>query len=609
MKNFHTNKSLRWAILCLAITAACSADGQEAPLLDAVQVTANRNPTSIDKTLASVSIIVRADIEQSQAPDLAELLSQQTGLDVVRSGGSGSNVSIFTRGSNSNHTLILINGVRVNTAVQGSFDISHLPLAMIERIEIVRGPRAAFWGSDAIGGVIQIFTREAGQFVELRAGSYGRAEVDAGFFVGDTENNFGISLGYGRAGGFSATNANEPFGSFNADNDGFENRHLLLQAKTDIESYKLNVFASATNADIEFDQGESSTENRELGLNLQGDFTENWQHTVTLGHAREALETPVFTSVFGSRRTTLDWLHNIKAGEQHRFNIGLNASRESGFSDDGFARFDQDRRNTGLFAAWQAEFTRNQWELSVRYDDNNQFGNKTTGQAAWGFKLSDEIKLRASWGQGFRAPNFNELYYPGFFGLFAGNPNLQPESSESAELGLNFKLNNQQQLEVSAYHTRVEDLIAFEGANFSATNIKNARLKGLEAEYQFNSDAFSLKANAAWQDARDLDNDTKLLRRADRKLNINSHFKINEQWSWGLDLQAASKRPDFDNFATPGPDDTGGYGRLDARLSYAFGKDWSLEARLENLGDKSYELIRGYNTAGRSGLLTLRWSR
>ena len=144
-------------------------------------------------------------------------------------------------------------------------------------------------------------------------------------------------------------------------------------------------------------------------------------------------------------------------------------------------------------------------------------------------------------------------------------------------------------------------MIAFEGLDFSAINIKHALLKGAEVEYQYKGETFSLSANAGWQDARDLDNDTKLLRRADRKLNIKADFKINDQWDWGLDFQAASERPDF---SAPTP----GYGRIDARLAYHFADAWSLEARLENLGDKDYELIPGYNTPGRNGLITLRWN-
>ncbi|MGH8049714.1 MAG: TonB-dependent receptor domain-containing protein [Arenimonas sp.] len=602
MKRFNSTRAIKLAALSIAISSSFTAYADEVKTLDAILVTANRSETSIDKTLASVTVITRADIEKSQAPDISDLLSQQAGLDIVRSGGSGTNVSVFTRGGNSNHTLILINGVRVNTSSQGSYDFSSLPLAVVERIEIVRGPRAALWGSDAIGGVIQIFTRAAGEHAQLRVGSYGRAEVEVGFGLGDDENNLGVSAGHGKASGFSATNSNYPYGSY-PDDDGYEASHLLVNGKLTIGSQTLSVFASAVDADLEFDEGETNKKTREAGVTLSGNINDLWKQSLSVGHSYENLATPVYGSLFGNRRLAIDWINTLDFNELNRLNIGVNWSQEDGTSEEfGVTSIDRNRRNTGIFAAWHGEFASNTFELAARHDNNSQFDDKTTVQAAWGFEISDDLRLRASWGQGFRAPNFNELYYPGFFGFYAGNPNLKSESSETAELGVNFNITNQQTLEVSAYNSNVKDLIAFTQLPFfAAENIDRARLKGAEVQYRFSGEVFSLSANAGWQDARNLEFDTKLLRRADRKLNIITDFKINDQWTLGLDLQAASERPDFGN---PAP----GYGRLDARIGYQFGDGWNLEARIENLGDKDYELIPGYNTPGRSGMLTLRWN-
>jgi vitamin B12 transporter len=594
---------LSLGILTASIFYALTAHANEAKTLDAIQVTGNRSNLNLDDSLASVTVITRTDIEQSQAPDVFVLLSQQAGVDITRSGGSGALNSIFLRGSNSNHTLILIDGVRVNSSTQGSFDVSVLPVSMIDRIEIVRGPRAAFWGSDAIGGVIQFFTRRPSDFVELRAGSYGHASLDAGLGFGDNTNNFGISLGYGRENGFSATNATA-FG-FNPDKDGFENRRLKLNGKTKISEQTVSGFATFTRAEIEFDQGITDQDNIQAGLNLSGLLAPRWQHALSLNYHDEQLDTPAFSSVFSTRRLGLDWVNTLELNTQNRLNIGLNWSREKGFNSDasnGGTQFDQARDNAGLFAAWRGDFERNQFDLSLRYDDNEQFGTNTSTQAAWGFKLNDIAKLRASWGEGFRAPNFNELYYPGFFGLFQGNPNLNPERSENIELGLDIAVDQTQSLALSAYRNKIKNLIAFQGGStFSAVNIGRARLEGVEAEYRFTFETFSLHANASWQNARDANTDVKLLRRADRKLNISTEFTLSPQLSWGLDFQAASRRPDF---GSPAP----GYGRLDARISYRFADAWTLEARLENLADKDYTLIPGFNTPGRSGLITLRWN-
>src|SRR4249920_3561223 len=208
---------LKIAALAASLSAclAPSARADEAKTLGTVTVTANRSEQPVKETLASVTVLTRADIEKSQAPDLLDLLARQVGVDMARTGGPGSQNSFFLRGGNSNHALVLIDGIRVNSATQGLFDFAHLPLSQIDRIEIVRGPRAALWGSDAIGGVIQIFTRDpAMPYVEAHAGSYGRAGIDAGIGGGEGDSRFGIGAGIEHVRGFSVTNSDAGVYSF-----------------------------------------------------------------------------------------------------------------------------------------------------------------------------------------------------------------------------------------------------------------------------------------------------------------------------------------------------------------------------------------------------------
>ncbi|MEO8002974.1 MAG: TonB-dependent receptor, partial [Arenimonas sp.] len=312
-------------------------------------------------------------------------------------------------------------------------------------------------------------------------------------------------------------------------------------------------------------------------------------------------------STYGSRRLALDWINTLSLNDQNTLNVGLNWSRETAYSTDIFEgpQFDETRRNTGLFASWRGDFDINTFELSVRHDNNSQFDSATTAQAAWGLRITDNARIRASWGQGFRAPNFNELYYPGFvFGgipYYAGNPTLDPERSNSAELGGLFTLSDNQSLEVSAYRTRVNDLVAFQGTNSQAININRAKLDGVEANYRWDGERVDFKINAGWQDARDADIGTKLLRRADRKLAFSVDSKLTEKVSLGVDLQTASQRPDFSSNA-------GGYARLDTRLGFQLNDNWNLGLRIENLFDRDYELVPGYSTPGRSGMLTLHWN-
>ena len=590
-----------------AIAAAISlslfgnAQAQQVKALEPVVVTANRIEVPVDEALASVTVLTRADIEQSQAPDLLDLLARQAGIDVARTGGPGQASTLFMRGSNSNHTLVLVDGIRVNTSTQGIIDFAHLPLAQIERIEIVRGPRAALWGSDAIGGVIQIFTRDPSKgFFEARLGSYERAGLSAGGGLSGNHGGIGVAAGGDDLRGFSATNSNA-YG-YDPDTDGYRNRNLSLHAQTALGNQRLSFSGLLTDADVEFDQGSTHALNRVFGLALGGQLGERWTHSLVLGHTSEDLNTAVYFSRFGSARDSLDWINTIALDTSGTLNVGLNWSRESGYSDDGFAGFDQTRNDAALFASWLGRFGAQTVEIALRRDDNDQFQGATTGSFAWGWQASDALHLRASWGQGFRAPNFNELYYPGYFGLFEGNPDLQPERSTSAELGVDWQLTPGQRLGLSTYRTRIGDLIAFEGALFRAININRAAIDGVELEYHLAQGGLSVDGNATWQNARDAGTGEPLLRRPDRKINVSLGYRFENKSSLSLQTSAFSRRPDFGGVQLPG------YALVDILASAPLAGGWTIEGRIENLNDRDYNLVDGYNTPGRSGLLSLRWN-
>ena len=599
--------------LSLALSGTSVANDSE-PTLATVQVTANRTEKPVAETLASITVITREDIVLSQAPDLVSLLSRQAGVDIARTGGQGQASTLFLRGTNSSHTLVLIDGVRVNAATQGIIDFAHIPLAQVERIEIVRGPRAALWGSDAIGGVVQIFTRDASSsFFEAHLGSYELSGASAGAGITQGDSSIGLSVGGERLGGFSATNPGAGPYSYDGDVDGYENRNVSLRGETSVGSQRLSVTGLVTDAQVDFDAGtgvpgEGSTDalNRVFGLGLRGNLSPGWSHAITLGHSSEDLNTPAYFSRFGSSRDSLDWIHSLAVSSGQTLGFGLNWSRESGYSDEGYQGFEKSRRNAAAFVTWQAGFGAHTLDASLRHDDNSQFGGANTGNIAWGWRASDSLRLRVSWGQGFRAPNFNELYYPGFdvgggLVLFAGNPDLQPERSHSSEIGVDWQLDESQSLGLSAYQTRIGDLIAFDGPLFEAINVRNAAIDGVELDYRLTRGALALRANATWQDARDADTGAPLLRRADRKLHAAADYTFGNGAGAGLDVSAYSQRPDF------GGATLHGYTRVDLRAFAPLAGGWTLEARIENIGDADYELVQGYNTAGRSGLLSLRW--
>jgi vitamin B12 transporter len=581
--------------------------------LSRIDVTATRHAQTVDDALASVTVIERADIERSPATDLIGLLAQQAGVDVSRTGGAGQSSTVFLRGANSNQTLVLIDGVRVASTGQGVFDFAHLPLDQIERIEIVRGPRAAFWGSDAIGGVIHIFTRKPEAVsVRAEAGSYGLrgGSVSLGTPT-NSDSRFGVTLGDERVRGFSATNPENLF-SFNPDEDGYRNRNLSLRGSTPLGTQTLGISAIHTDAKVQFDDGvppfgvvaaNTAARNSSGGLTLTGPLGTHWSQAVTLGEAREDLDTPAFGERSISRRTSLDWVNTLENVADGTLTFGGNWQHERGESISSFdgVEYARTRNNLAGFLGYGAAFGSQRIELAARHDHNSQFGGATTGSAAWGWQINSATKLRASWGQGFRAPNFNELYSPGFFGLFAGNPQLQPERSRSIEAGLEFKPAAAHTFTLSAWRTRVSNLIAFDGPNFEAINIARADLDGAELGYRYRAGQWSAGTSLTVQDPRDASTGEMLLRRPKRKLAADLRYDFGNGLDIAIDGLAASARKDF------GDVNLHSYALLNLAAGWNIDPAWRLEARLGNLSDEDYELAQGYNTPGRNLQVNVIW--
>lgn len=569
--------------------------------LPAVQVTASRVENGLDDALASVSVITREDIAQSQAPDLLELLRRVPGLDLARTGGSGASTSVFLRGTNSNHVLVLIDGVRVASANTGGFAWEHLPVDQIERIEIVRGPRAAYWGSDAIGGVIAITTRDAdGASAIARAGRWDRFGLTASWGYVDDTTRVSISAGGETLDGFNATRPGNF--SFDPDTDGYDNRNLSLRGSHALGSQVLGFTAYATRADIEFDRGETDARNEAIAASVRGPLAESWSHELVLGYGGERLETPAFTQRFITERTQLDWIHRVALGESLRAVFGYNGSDERGGNRNtatGRDTYRRSRQNHALFVSLQGDPAPFHYELALRRDDSSQFGGATTAQAAAGMSFGAG-RVYASWGEGFRAPNFNELYSPGFGGSFAGNPELQPEDSRSVELGLAYAI-GENRLSLAAFDTEVRNLIAFQGERFRAVNINRAEIEGIEARWERDFGTLQLGADVSWLEAVDARTGLQLLRRPEQKGGLNIGVPIGAAGRLGVDWQHVSSRRDFSgNLAS--------YALTDVRYEHQFDRGFRLGARVGNVFDKDYELARGFATAGREWLLTVSWA-
>ena len=594
------SKAIPMLVVCgglLANTIAKATDnlvgGYGLDQTEVMIVTANRRAESIEAPLARTSVITREDIERSQATDLKDLLQLEAGIDVARGGGAGGQTALFMRGTNSNHLLVLIDGLRVSAAGTGAFRWELIDLSSVERVEIVRGPRASQWGSDAIGGVIQIFTRQSdGMQLSTSIGSYG--ERGAGVSLGDGTQS--LSLSTRRVTGFSAQN--ERGFSYDPDADGFENHQLTGRGSIDIHKGTLRWSARYLDAYTEFDEGISDFLQTAGQLTYQTDVGA-WALSAEAGYYRDELDTE---TAFGqtrniTRRTQLGLVGSRPLSKNLQSMVGVDMVREEGIN---VGTWRERRAHWSLWSGLDGQWNKLSYAASVRLDDDDRFGTESSAQLAFRWQANDTLRWFASAGEGFRSPNFSQMFSPGFGGLFAGNPDLQPEKSVSFELGLDWLPATGHQSQLSVFVSEINDLINFTGPNFQAINVSKANIEGLELSHQYVSNDWFGEAHWTVQNPIDKDLDQVLLRRPKNKGSLVVGHRSGTQ-NIQAELIYFGDRKDV------GQVTLSSYTLINLAMLWPLNTNWSVGARLENLANEDYEPLVGFNAPGRTARITVKW--
>ncbi len=610
------NKSLLTLGLLACAMGAQAADQNDAVALDPVIVSATRTPVTIGDSLSSVSVVTRADIERLQPSSVSELLTGLPGVSLAQAGGLGQPTSLFLRGTNSSHTLVLVDGVRIGSVGNGLAAFEQIPVEQVERIEIVRGPRSSLYGADALGGVIQIFTRHGSRgggltpSFSLSAGSDHLLRGQAGLAGGDPHGWYNLSVGEQYTRGINACRvgaAEAAAGCFTdePDRDGYRNKNLVLNGgyRWDNEA-QLTANWLRSLGEVHFDgsfQNRSRTVQQAAGAALRFNPMPAWQSTFSAGQNLDRYDNYKdrdFTGYIYSRRNQASWQNDLSLAENQLLTLGLDWQDEHIDSDTGFLA---DRRHdTGAFAQYQATIDGHELAVSARRDDNSQYGQHDTGAVAWGYRFAGDLKLLASYGSAFHAPTFNDLYYP--YG--SGNPDLEPETSRSAELGLSRHLGHWSWA-LNAYQTKIDQLIALD-STYYPMNISRARIRGVEGQFGVGLAGWQLQAYLTWLQPRNEDggpNDGNVLpRRPERtaRVDLDRRFGV---YGIGATIQAAGRS--FDDAANAHP--LGGYSTTDLRASWHFADAWQLEARLANVFDRDYETMWYFNQPGRRVSVTLRY--
>jgi vitamin B12 transporter len=591
MKRSDCGALLALVVFCSGAASATNTDAE--PRADMV-VTATRTPMPVEQAIVPVTIITRQDIEQSLASDLAELLRFEGGVEIGRNGGPGQGTSVFMRGTESNHTLVLIDGVRINPGTVGGAAVHHIAPEVIERIEIVKGARSALFGTDAIGGVINVITRRSDRvYLEgaVGGGSFSTrsAYAAAGHRSGNGDIGFAVNLQ--DTDGFPART--------DSDIDrGFENLSANIHAGRQFGNSYVSLRhwrAAGSNEYFDFFLAplDQDFRNASSALEVQSEFGNDLASKLAVSHIIDEIEQNQSADFVRSTRNALDWQLDWLAGE-HRWIGGIYLVDEDAAAASFGSGFDVDTQVRAVFLENLWARGRHRTFAAVRLTDHDTFGNHVTWNAEYALALDDRWTLNAGVGHAFRAPDATDR-----FG-FGGNPGLDPEVADEAQAGLSYRPDARHSVDLEVYYKDIEDLIEFDLASFELRNIGIAEIRGAELRWEYRGDRYALLASLVRQSAENAAEGVPLPRRAGESLAIRASRKLGPH-RVGLSLLASGDREDIGN------QHLAGYVVANLTGQLALGDHWRLNARIENLLDAQYETVAGFRMQEQSAFVELHY--
>jgi len=609
------------------VLATAQALPADATLRETV-VTATRVEQPLADLVGDVSIVDRAAIERSGATGVADVLARLPGIEIARNGGIAGTSSVFVRGAESRFTAVYLDGVRIDSQSTGGAAWEAIPLAQIDRIEVLRGPAAAVYGSDAIGGVVQLFTRRgegaARPYVGVGIGSHDLRRIEAGVSGSagvDGAVDYSLGAARERSRGFDvqplALRVPSADGFTSPDRDGYRidsaNARLGLRISP-TQRIEATLLASenrvryddpafAARAPAAFDDDVSTTRLRTVGAAWIARWSDSYSTRVQVTDSRSTYETQ--PSFYRTETRLRGYLfqnelrlgaHRVTAALERREDALDNAATAFG------ARLAGDRAQNALALGYGFVQGPHSVQLHARHDDDSEFGGKSTGSAAYGFAITPQWRATASVGSSFRAPTLYQRFSQ------YGVAGLQPEEGKNVEVGLRYT-QGATTAGVVAYRNRITNLIAF-GApgpcldDFGCYgNTARARYVGVTLSAGHRVGDVTLRASADFQDPRDLDTDRQLARRSRRHATVGADWRL-AGWTLGAEVQASALR--YDDAANTRS--LGGYALLNLSATTQLTRELGLVARIDNVGDKDYQLARTYATGGRRGYVGVKWT-
>ncbi|MER1967540.1 TonB-dependent receptor [Castellaniella sp. GW247-6E4] len=629
------------AILCafpLAVTAQTTQpttpDSQVQSLQDIV-VVASRRPEPLADVVGDVSVIGPEQLRAAPGDGIADILSRQPGVQFTQSGGPQTATGIFLRGANAQHTLVLIDGMPINGSTSGGAPFPALDPAMVERIEILRGAASSLYGSDAIGGVVNIITKKGAQDRPLSAwanvgyGTYETAKSSLGLSGAEGGWDYSFSASAGSSKGFDATRRLKATNQTNfehyPDRDGYRNHAVSgTLGHQWAPGHRIGLTAYNGYTDGDYDAGVdlpnayALSRQQAYGLTSTDRLTDWWDSELRLSFAKDSYDDRAYQSRFNAIRRQYSWINTFKPQEDHQIALLLERTEER---VQGSTQYDQNARNTNAAGLiYKGRFDRVHTQASVRNDNYTGYGNRATYSLGLDLDLTDTLQVGMLGSTAFHAPTFNDLYYPfelytfmGFpVGSYAGNPDLKPEKSRNIEAHIQYRTADTL-LRATLYENRIDDLIIYQVSEpipffteGTMRNLNKAVIRGLTLTAEQRLGDTTLRASADFLDPRNDDpqpgQGSELPRRARQVFHLSAEHRI-QALRLGAEYQYTGNR--YDDGANKVR--LGGYSLVNLIAAYDFSKSLGVQVRWNNALDKDYVLVDGYNTPGSNVFVNLSW--
>lgn len=601
--------------VCSVFSTTAFAQATQNKNPDTVIVTATRTPQIAQDVLADNITISSEEIAKAGQISLVELLQRKRGIEISRAGGPGTTASVFMRGANPTQSIVLVDGVRIGSSTTGTATWSAIPLSQVDHIEIVYGPLSSLYGADAVGGVIQIFTKKGegtpSPIVSAGVGSYATRNLEAGVSGSSGGFHYALRASHEQSDGFSATKPGAGPYVYNPDKDGYKNDGGSGQFSFEYaKDQEVGFTFLNSHLDAQYDSG-PGFDDRNLqkletyALYSRNRFAPNWTSDFQISQSKDLSDSVgSFPSSFNTRRTNISWQNNFLVGRSNVLQVLVEQQKEK--VDTTTAALNGERTTNAVALAYQMKVGRHLGSVSVRNDNNDQFGSHTTGSLGYGYRVNDALRVNASVGSSFRAPTFNELYFPGY-----GVPTNKPERGRNAEAGIYYDDGNSE-LSAVVYRNRITDLLVSAKSQECpipgtypfgcAYNVDEALLRGISLGAKTKIRDFTVRGSLDLQDPRDETTDRVLVRRAKTHGTIGTDYAAGP-YATGAEIVFSDKR--YDDLANRNT--LGGYGIVNLYASYNIAPNWTVFGRWDNVLDKNYELARNYNTPGSSLFVGVRY--